>query len=58
MLSQQGVALFERLRRCGLAEGSVSLRVGPGLFLFLWSAEADVELSANMFACVLPFSSA
>jgi hypothetical protein len=55
MLSHQRVELFERIRRCGLVGGSVSLGLAfkvskayPGLMpLFLFPADLVGELSAT-----------
>ena len=69
MLSQQGVASFERIRRCGIIEvdgGRVSLRVDfevskaearPSGSLFLLPDDSvDIEFSVIMMAYMPPCS--
>lgn len=63
----QGVALLEKIKRCGLLELvfnwgwvlslSRAVKLDPEAhYLFLLPAYLDEELSATMSACVLPCS--
>lgn len=66
MLSQQGMALFERCRKCGIVEvdgGNVSPRVGlevskaearPSGSVFLLPVDLDIELSVILSAYMPP----
>lgn len=59
-MNAQGLALFERIRRCGLAGGSVSPGVGfevlktQAMSPFLLPADPDVELLAASLASMFP----
>ena len=65
MLGQQGVVLFERIRRCGLVGGSVSGRLGfevskaqarLSVFFLLKNPSIKLSATAPAFACGLPYS--
>lgn len=60
MLSHQEVALFERIRGCGLLGGSVSLGVGSGVskahaeLSVCFSLPSDQDAAIKYFSSTMP----
>lgn len=60
MLSHQKLELFERIWRCGLDKGSVSLEVGfePGFIFLLLLLPANQDVTLNYFSSTMPATAA